>query len=261
MRKYLITLAFSVSLLSTPSFAQDWSGFYVGAHVGHAWADWDGNLLYEPGGHGTGAFSGHALWGPTTSRTIDGDGWLGGVQLGFNNQVGTFVWGLEGDISWTGIDGSDTFRTLTPAGAPANVTWDPSLDLEVFGTIRGRVGVLASPDLLLYGTGGLAIGRTDAKHVATHLTLGVTGLGSTSETHVGWTLGGGLEWLLAPNWSLKGEYLYVDLGREDYRFTGDNLIGGGVFDTDSFPADLQFHTLRVGLNYKFGARESVVPLK
>ena len=185
----------------TPASAYDWSGFYGGVHGGYAWGE------FETDGLDFG------------SVDADGDGFFGGVQAGYNAQFGNIVAGLEADWSWSGIDGDDNDNL-----------GDISADLNWFGTARGRVGY-AWDRVLFYGTGGLAFGETEVASIN----------GSEKNTALGWTAGGGIETAVTDNITIKGEYLYVDLGEEDFT----TPLG------DEGEASYDAHTFRVGLNYKF----------
>jgi outer membrane immunogenic protein len=114
-----------------------------------------------------------------------------------------------------------------------------SKSMDYFGTVRGRIGFLATPTLLVYGTGGLAYGGI---HSSTLIGQAITGapavpniysaFGSVSNTRVGWTAGGGVEWLFLPNWSIKLEYLYYDLGSVTYGLSPlANFNTGGTLFT------------------------------
>lgn len=249
-----------------PSGINDWSGLYLGGHAGYAWGEWDGRMETTAGDPP----NNDAGFRPTNHRALDGEGWLGGGQVGFNIQRGKWVGGLEADASWSGVDGQDTYETWISSGGDwveppeAGHSWSKKVEneLESFGTLRGRLGLLASDTLLIYGTGGLAWGETSSNLTVTMIdneedgTIAgsdVTAHGSADESHVGWTIGGGMEWKLSPRWTFKTEYLYADLGDADYRQNGHETGDGGVFDTDSFPADLTVHTVRVGLNFKLGS--------
>ncbi|HXX26326.1 MAG TPA: outer membrane protein [Pseudolabrys sp.] len=151
-------------------------------------------------------------WGHVTSSSIDPNGIAGGGQIGYNWQSGQFVFGAETDIQASGAD--DTF-------AP----W--KFSNPWFGTLRGRAG-FAMNNILLYGTAGLAYGG---------LTGQLNGL-EENKTLVGWTGGVGVEVGLAPRWSAKAEYLYMDLGDRAYTITGVNN-------------GLQSNILRLGINYHF----------
>jgi outer membrane immunogenic protein len=197
--------------------AYNWSGFYWGLNGGWAWGDGD---LTGPGGTGS----------------VDLDGGFFGGQIGWNWQApgSPWVWGIEVDSAWADIGDSSS---VTFGGA----TFTASSDLDYFGTARLRVGY-AWDRVLWYLTGGLAWAHNDISFgvVAPAFAAGVT----SGNSHVGWTLGGGVEWAFADPWSVKLEYLYMDFGSESY-FGGP---GAGGFD-----ADAQIHTIKLGLNYRWGA--------
>jgi outer membrane immunogenic protein len=219
-----------------------WTGLYVGIHGGYATGDWDGTLTYDPG---TGPLNG--IFDPA-HRSIDGDGFTGGIQAGFNWQTRSpIVIGLEADVSWADLDGDNNF--LTKDGF---VNWRIKQELDWYATVRGRLGY-SFGRFLIYGTGGVAFGKTEADEVVTQCCLppdNITARASADDDRIGWAAGAGLEWMIRPNWSLKGEWLHVDLGDGDQRFVGTNFITNGKHTTDSFPGDLEFDTFTVGLNYK-----------
>lgn len=220
-----------------------WSGIYVGAHAGWLTGGWDGNMAYSD------AYLYPNLAFDGSSKSLDGDGWLGGLQVGFNRQHGAVVWGLEADFSWADL--SEGKRLWPYPGNPGSPAWNVGLELDYFGTLRGRLGYLVTPQLLLYGTGGFAWARTSGG-LAVVYDWGVNAAGSTDENHFGWAAGVGGEWMVADRWSIKAEWLHVDLGKEDYHLKGTTL-GGVPHITDSFPAELEFDVFRVGVNYNFGA--------
>ena len=246
----------------------NWTGLYFGGHVGYGWGQWDGRLLTEGGGD--------PGFRPTNERTLDGDGWFGGGQVGFNVQNGSIVWGIEADISGSALKGEDTYDTWVQANSgwvetppqdhnTASFSKRIKSELDYFGTVRGRVGFLASPTLLIYGTGGLAWGRTSSDVAVTMTSYDhgisagsrLTATGSARESHFGWAVGGGAEMMLSPNWTLKAEYLYVNLGDADYGYTGkiygvDGKPTGAKYAGDGFSSDFDIHTIRLGVNYKFG---------
>lgn len=182
--------------------AYNWSGFYIGAHLGYAWSSEEA----------TDPVAG--LRGAT-----DPDGFLGGVQVGYNWQVDRWVLGIEGDWSWTGADGS----------TPLVGTF--SSDHNWYATVTGRVGY-AWDAWLWYVKGGAAWADTEYRYNV---------FGTASDTRVGWTIGTGFEWALAPQWSAKLEYNYLDFGTDRFAFTG------GPVDVDT-----QVHLIKAGLNYRFG---------
>jgi outer membrane immunogenic protein len=184
-------------------------------------------------------------------------GVTGGAQAGYNWQVGSLVTGLEADIQSSGIKGSARATpALAATGLPA--TGGPLIlseqKLSWFGTVRGRLGVTVTPELLLYGTGGLAYGHVDAS-ANTRFPVIINNPdnqypASVSEPKVGWTAGAGAEWMFARNWSAKLEYLYVDLGSESaIANSTSNLVD------PKFKVGYTWHTreniARVGVNYHF----------
>ena len=244
--------------------------------------------------------------------TIDGTdtiaGGFGGGQLGYNFQFGSFVLGVETDIQGSDIQGSGSNAIFNPAigGAPATpispvcratiaapggvpggvCAGKSDLDVDWFGTVRGRLGY-AWGGTLLYVTGGLAyggvrssFGYTDnnfeliaLKNGMTTIATGTQGRVSNSATQTGWVAGAGVEYKISPSWSLKGEYQYVDLGSISTGpgETSFNTGGGPVAScSTTFPgcvnlhghsSDVAFNTVRVGLNYYFNAPPPPLPLK
>jgi outer membrane immunogenic protein len=236
-----------------PIYGPSWTGFYLGVHGGYATGDWTGDLTFD--GKADSLFA--------RDRKIDADGWFGGGQIGYNRQIGAIVIGGEADISGGGIEGKSRFVS----GAPLAGVFAKDIDskLDYFGTVRARIGY-SMGRFLPYVTGGLAWGHTESDLTVTNVPFvnlfgGPSGKGSVEEDHVGWTIGGGVEWAVSQAWSVKAEYLYVDLGSADYRFTGTvaPAAGGGVFNTDGFRSDLTFNTFKVGLNYRVG--NDYAPLK
>jgi outer membrane immunogenic protein len=208
MKKFLLTgAALAVLAAATPAFAADmarrpiykappaaplfnWTGFYVGGHVGYGWGDAGG---------------------------LDTDGWFGGGQIGVNYQFApNWVWGVEADLSGSGIDGGNaaTSRFKT----------------DMFGTVRARLGYTVDR-VMFYGTGGLAWADSKATLVGV----------SDSQTNVGWAAGAGIEYAFAPNWTAKIEYMHADYGSDDYH----------ILPTTSI--DYKTDTVKVGVNYLFNS--------
>jgi outer membrane immunogenic protein len=133
-------------------------------------------------------------WGELSNSGANPSGVAGGFQGGYNWQFGQFVVGGETDIQLS--DSNDVF-----ANYKFSNPW--------FGTLRGRAG-FALNNILFYGSLGFAYGRG-------HVDVGSVG---EDNLHAGWTAGGGMEVGLTPNWSVKAEYLYIDLGSESYGLTG-----------------------------------------
>ena len=197
----------------------NWTGFYIGGHVGYGWGDKDWSFL--------------DLTADPARVNFDVDGFLGGGQIGFNWQAGSWVFGLEGEFGWSGIDGA---TTLTPGGT--SVTF--STELNWIATFTGRIGY-AWNNWLWYVKGGGA--WADEDHVVAP--VGTTPATANS-TASGWTIGGGAEYGFAPNWSARLEYAYYDFGSKTYTFTAP---GDTFFDVS---IDQQIHTVKFGVNYRFG---------
>lgn len=188
-----------------PAYAGvNWTGLYAGLNAGGAWSS-DSVPLNGLGGSGWAPY----YPDPLRTRTLDGSGFSGGAQIGYNRQFDTVVAGIEADIS--GLSGG---ANLKESGAGFNSPYTLNLieKLDWLATVRGRLGFVAAERTLLYATGGLAFGdvSTTSKLDFTNSTQYDA---AGSETKVGWVLGGGVEHALAANWSLKAEYLYYDLGK------------------------------------------------
>lgn len=171
---------------------------------------WTGPYVGAFGGWSTGTFD-------SSAGDIDADGFEGGVFAGFNQQIGTFVYGVEGDIGYSGVDG-----TLGGTTVEANKDW--------FGSLRGRAGVAFDP-VLIYGTAGLAV--TQAEVTAP--------TGSDSNTHLGWTVGAGADVAVTDNVFGRLEYRYSDYQSEDFNLGAGTVVSSG-FDE---------HTIRAGIGLKF----------
>ena len=217
MKKVLLASACLFALAAPASAADLAARHYTKAPVAPVAAvyNWTGFYLGIVGG---------GAWEDANSPRMQG-GFVGGTA-GYNCQNGNVVFGLEADGAWADVNASATALGITV-----------SSKTDALGTVRGRIG-WAVNNVLLYGTGGYA--WIDNKVSVT--ALGVTV--SDSKFHSGWTVGAGVEAFFAPQWSVKGEYLYRSLGGETY-FSG---LGAPVST-----GTLNFHTVQVGVNYHFGA--------
>jgi outer membrane immunogenic protein len=227
----------------------NWSGFYIGGNIGYSWGR-SSDTSSLSNGAGTVLF--------TSAGSSNLDGVVGGGQAGYNWQMQNWVWGLEADIQGTDEHGSRGFTCGTSICRPAVIAalgpavLGPAVSatlnqrIDWFGTVRGRIGVLASPKVLLYVTGGLAYGE-----VASNETIGALSPLSATDTKAGYTVGAGIEGAIGGNWTAKLEYLYVDLGRVSGSFaTTIPALGGGTL-TSSYNSRITDNVLRVGVNYKF----------
>ncbi len=223
-----------------------WTGFYAGLNAGYNFGTNGSNgglsiapVWSTPAGAavvpaaGPLAMSGYGNNGNNTQS-----GFIGGGQVGYNYQYGSnILLGVEADIQGSGIRGASYSAGAAASGPgsirlgefvlPVNNTAVGSTAIQGgvdwLGTVRGRVGYLWTPTLLVYGTGGFAYGNAYANVVQSAIEqVNVGGAvnqavwlggGRQNQILTGWTAGGGAEWLFAPNWSIKAEALYWDLGR------------------------------------------------
>ena len=185
-----------------------WTGFYIGGNVGYSWGRARNSETISDFATGVALF--------TSTSSNDVNGVIGGGQIGYNWQAQNWLFGLEADIQGSGEKGSRDLVCVACANDGTNITSTLTQKLTWFGTVRGRVGVLVTPSILLYGTGGLAYGElktggsiTGTNVAGVPVTVAFPG---TASTRVGWTAGVGVEGKIAPNWTAKLEYLYMDLG-------------------------------------------------
>ena len=186
-----------------PAPAYDWSGFYVGVNGGGGW--------------------GHSWWNANTTGFPLSGGQAGGTA-GYNWQTGNVVFGIEGDLDWSGFDGSATTPGC-PAGCSTSDNW--------LSTVRGRVGY-SFGRVMPYVTGGLAVGDIRAA---------TPGFAGGEAVNPGWTVGGGLEFALPGNWTARAEYLHVGLGQFD-------CTACSALPPDN--VSLQQNVFRAGVDYHFG---------
>lgn len=216
------TAAFSADLIiEEPEIApvvvsHDWSGGYIGLFAGYGWGETvHADQIPLP----------EASTGPLAI-----DGWQVGLTAGANMQMDAFVLGIEGDVAWANISGSHgpaVFETFNCGTGPCET------EVNWLATLRGRIG-FAADTFMPYLTAGLAVGGVDARIPNDpNLQFG-------EHTQFGWTAGAGVEVALDDNWSVKGEYLYTDLGEWFYDES-----------QDEFSATATFSTVKLGLNYSF----------
>jgi len=220
--------------------APDWSGFYLGLFAGYGWGRAEATAPYDSG---TGFFynflgSGYAF---------DANGFFGGGTVGYNIQSGAIVYGLEGEVGYLGLKGS----AIEPNDLPASADTTTRFKSDVYGAIYGRLGVAAGA-ALFYGKGGVAF--LNAKASTVDPCAGTPGCGTTTlnmagdKLMVGWSAGGGFEWMFAPGWSAKAEYAYFDFGKVDV--AGTSSVPGEFYRQS---VDVTAHTAKVGINYRWGA--------
>jgi outer membrane immunogenic protein len=169
------------------SVVYDWAGFYAGAHVG---------------------------FGAGSAHSSDLDGFLGGVQAGYNMQTGQFVLGLEGDIGVSSIDRKHG---------------STSSSIDALGSARARAG-FTFDQFLLYGTGGFGFGQFTYEAEGSR----------DDQWSAGWVLGIGAEAALSRTWTARIEAFHYDLGRSNYLISGDTI-----------PISVDASILRASVNHRF----------
>lgn len=225
-----------------------WTGFYIGLNVGGAWGTTDftgtpNNAWLVAEGPAEVAF----LTG-LESPSHDTSGITVGGQIGYNYQIGNFVWGVEGDVRWMDLKHDLSVGPVVGPFGNATVVTTHAQD-DWLATFRGRLGWAAWDRALLYVTGGLAVANVQDSLQVFRPPTGYNSFGSIDTTSVGWTVGGGIEYAFAPNWSVKGEYLFVDLGDETFSTTDRS----GLFPTfnESVTVHTKLNIATVGVNYRF----------
>ncbi len=223
---------------STPSF--NWTGPYAGIHLGYGWGDGDTliNPLPSPSSFGM----------PAVTLSPHPGGVVGGAQAGYNWQMGCFVVGIEADLSVSGMSGSQNVFPIPILGGTFPGVLSAHEDINWFGTLRPRLGYTVRSNMLVYATGGLAYGDVSYSANADFGPGIFSYPASLSTIKVGWALGGGVEYAVSKCWTVKAEYMYMDLGSE-------SAIAGQI---PAFPPYGEGYTwkttaniFQIGMNYKF----------
>jgi len=236
-----------------------WTGFYIGVNAGGIWPSGGrGASIFDPNAGIDGGFVNAGFPGGLGSQSA---GFIGGGQAGYNWQTGAFVLGVETDF-----DGSTLSKSFNNVGAAFIdpfvarnlrndfLTVNGKNSLTWLGTTRGRVGYVVTPDnrLMIYGTGGVAYGGGNSQFTAFDNTTGSFWNGNPSSSRVGWTIGGGVEYAVTNNITIKGEYLYADLGSSHFNSIG-NAASAIAFPGVSVAGKIDYNAsiFRAGVNYKF----------
>lgn len=246
---------------AAPAF--NWSGFYIGGHLGGTWGE---SRFDETSGTVFPAFvlapPPFPIVFPARLGTIPGaeardSSFLGGGQLGFNWQAGGFLFGIEADASGTRLRENATVIPTSPFTAGQVLTGTYSTEIDWMASVRGRLG-LALDRVLVYATGGAAFtdgrvntGFTLVQPPNTLLPAGGTTAASASFSKTGWTLGGGVEWALWGAWSIAGEYRHAAFGR--HTITLANTDPSGVLTPLATNVRLTIDQATLRLNYRFGS--------
>jgi outer membrane immunogenic protein len=246
-----------------PAPVFSWTGPYIGINLGYSWGRETAN--------GTATATATTVTRGVTTVTTAApvalygagslNGFVGGGQLGYNWQFGSWMVGLEGDLQATSE--RRTYSICTIAGCPtaSSIVLTAENRLSWFGTDRVRLGFLPSERVFLYGTGGLAFGSFRGEQA------GPIFMGPLPETwsglRAGWTVGAGAEVAIDWNWSFKFEYLYMDFRNVPGATASTTLISGTTTTVTNFAFNERFtdNIFRVGLNYRFAPVPAAVVAK
>jgi len=201
----------------------DWSGFYIGGHIGYGWAD--PNIML-PGG-------------ASIINHPQPNGFLGGGQVGMNWQRGPWVFGVEADASWGDLD-ETRICTQIPTGLTLSCRGAP----KYFGTLDGRLGY-AIDRTLLYVKGGAAWSHEDFTQIGITVPTCIGTPCTGSAVQWGWNVGAGIEYGLTSNWSAKLQYDFLDFDHADM-VTVTNGVSANVFQITK-----TIQTIQLGVNYRF----------
>jgi opacity protein-like surface antigen len=204
--------------------AYNWTGFYAGVHAGYGLGNTD---------------FGNSDFG---ALDIQGKGGIGGIQLGYNQQVGNILFGIEGDFSFAGVKGE---RSIT--NAPVTITQNSKI--KWLSTLTGRAGLTNGP-WLTYAKAGLAWAKLDYGYLVTVTAPAETMAMSTSEKRSGWIVGAGVEYALANQWSVRGEYNFINFADRSFIATGADSLFGPTQTNGHAMQNL--HLVKLGLNYQLG---------
>jgi iron complex outermembrane receptor protein len=206
--------AIAAGLTPPPSPAPlfTWTGVYVGAQIGYAWGDNAASAVFATPGDLNGAIA----------VTGAAQGIIGGAHIGYNYEVNQWVVGLEGTVDGTNLNKNVLRSYADPVNTAFGATLNGTLKSSIQGSIRGRVGY-AWDRLLIYGTGGVALAgfNSELNFSGTDAIGSFLASDSGEATRTGWTAGGGVEYAINDNWSVRGEYRYSDVGH--------------LIDTPAFP--------------------------
>jgi outer membrane immunogenic protein len=224
-----------------------WTGPYVGGNLGGAWFDpsFSTDVPSVPvGGKKPPPHCDKYCMSPDPLFGIGGGssgGFVGGIQGGYNYQFApAWIAGIEADFDAADLKSTGSIGQLSLPNSSANI----SQNIDWLATLRGRVGYLLWPSLMLYGTGGVAWGDFNYSASA-NVTSAISASTSFSDVRTGWVAGGGAEYMLTPNWLLRAEYLY-------YSFAGASTSAALSPAVTSTP--LQFSWSRTNLSViRFGA--------
>lgn len=255
MRKVLLISA-ALAMLGSPALAADmlvkkapprtplpvwsWTGFYIGGHIGGAWAksDWfEDDSMSGAGGLAPAGFQ---------DASIKSSSFIGGGQVGFDYQTGWLVFGAQADADLANLKGTVSGQNCFPEVGVFGIFQTCTTNIRSMGTVTGRIGA-ASDRTLVYVLGGFAWEHEKLDN-GCNSTCGAPVLVRSVTTRDGWTIGGGLEYALAGNWTAFVQYNYMFFGTRDLQLT--------TALADSTPPETEdvrdhIHVIKAGFNYRF----------
>jgi outer membrane immunogenic protein len=247
--------AFAADMPVRPAAAPavtNWNGWYVGLNAGGGFQSQDVSITSTGGPFPISSNFLFFMFGPAAAASgitvpMWSSGAMGGFTVGWNWQAGWWLAGIEADIDCANITGNNQI-------GPAGITLQVNNTLDRFGTVRGRLGVLAGSQFLLYGTAGFAYGRNtiELSAICPGCLPPANLYNQDRATKTGWTAGGGIEWNFFSNWTVKGEYLYADLGSQTTSVTYFTPPPPGIPGSVTFQNNDRYHIVRFGVNYIFG---------
>jgi outer membrane immunogenic protein len=257
MKKFFVASVAAAAFCGAPVLAAppaaplfSWSGFYTGLNAGYGWGQSNTMTVMNDPGAANFALAFQPFYNANMSPRLHPDGFVGGGQIGHNWQSGSVVVGLETDFQFFNLN-ETKLTTFNPGpGNGSTLFTHTTVGTDWLFTARARGGI-ASDRTLLYVTGGLA--STNLKYAQNNFFTPCGGPGgacveavSASKTKTGWTVGGGLDYMLNNSWSLRAEYLYLDFG--SISAVGfDNTVGRPYNHSANFTANI----VRTAINYKY----------
>jgi outer membrane immunogenic protein len=256
-RQSLVAATASFALLcAAPAMAQNatpWTGWYIGGNAGGVWGDASAQIgaAVGPGGGNNVVINPldvTAINGATTSGSGNTSGFTGGIEGGYNWVSGGFLFGIESDWDFMDISQRATRTATSPLliSPPITYTLSQEVKSDWLWTLRPRFGFVTD-QWLFYGTVGLAV--TDVKntvHFTDSLATPHVVSQDTSDTKTGWIGGLGAAYAWSPEWSIKGEWLYLDVGTVD-----NTIVGSNGFVVLNSHASVRGNIFRLGVDYRF----------
>jgi outer membrane immunogenic protein len=245
-----VVSAFAADMLARPVTAPppvvapvsvpEWVGFYIGINGGGG----EGHTSFD-----SSFVSTSPLVPFITSPNLDPRGGIVGGQVGYNWQWGPAVGGLEVDFDAASLDQSKTFVSPFDGSPFSFSTFGSDFKVDELASVRGRLGYLVLPNVLIYGTGGIGYGHFRFSTTGTNGVIGVAE--TTYGNEFGWVAGAGIEWQVFPRWILRGEYLHYDFGKVTDPSNTSSILGAVTFPLDNGSARTTIDIGRAALSYKF----------